>query len=247
MKTLPLATLTLLLFPATPACIGPAADLVANGAIVGGASDPRFAFVAEPFAAGVVLARPDNLFDLASNVVDDADAVWVEVDGTPAEMSEDGGAYVYDESLGGLSYVVGVEVAVNAMVDGETSRVARAAPPPPDLSGLPAAHVAGTQLAVPLGPATFALAYAVVLDAAGSVVFDDRPGSVDDILLDLTSAGTMEQYVFPTEAFPLSGAVYAVAILAVAAADGADFDRFERFWSNFGVGAVGTGSVGTAP
>jgi hypothetical protein len=229
-------------------CIGPAADVAANGLVLGGATDPAFAGLAQTFEAGVVLARPLSLTDLQSNLVSDADAVWLSLDGAPVELrGEDNGLYLYDSSVQpGVRYSPGTRVEVHAHVDGREGIATVVAPPAPDLSGLPLVHTSGTSLVVDLGE-EFALAYGVVIDAQGYVVWDDRPQTTEAVIRELADTSPVERYLFPPEAFLDRGAAYGIAILGIRAADSPDFDGFERFWSNFGVGAIGTGAITTAP
>ena len=227
-------------------CFGPAADVAANGLVLGGPADPAFAGLAASFEAGVVLARPVSFTDLESNLVPDADAVWLNLDGAPVELrGEDNGLYLYDGSAP-ATYTAGVQVEVHAFVEGEEGVATVIAPEPPDLSGLPLAHSSGDSLVVDLGE-EFALVYGAVIDPRGDVVWDDRPTTTEDILLDLRDSGSVERYLFPPEAFLEHGQTYGVALLGIRAADGPDFDGFERFWSNVGVGAIGTGYVTTLP
>jgi len=244
MKTPALLVCLPLLITST-GCFGPAADVVANGLVLGGPSDPAFAGLAQSFEAGVVLARPLSFTDLESNAVTDADAVWLSLDGAPVDLrGESSGLYLYDSSRSSVTYKPGASVSVHAHVDGEEGVATVVAPSPPDLSGLPVTHPAGASLVVE-SAVSYALLYGAVIDPSGAVVWDDRPANTEEIIADLRDAGSRDRYVFPPEAFPESGVAYGVALVGIRAADGPDFHNFETFWSNFGVGAVGTGYVTT--
>ena len=234
---------SLLLVPLLPGCIGPAADVAANGVVVAAPANPAWTPYVGGFQAGVALARPVSLTDLESNLVA-ADAVWLEVDGAVAELTEEGtGLYAWDG--GAIGIAPDTEVALHALVDGEQGNVSVAAPAAPDLSGLPNDHDASTDLVIDLRGQDITLAYGTLVDPDGNVIYDDRPESADDILWDLKDARQELNYVVPASAFE-PGRYYSLALTVIRAADGPDYDNLEVFWSNYGVGAIGAGVVVTA-
>lgn len=195
-----------------------------------------------------MLARPLSFTDLESNLVLDAEAVWLSIDGAPVELrGEDNGLYLYDRSIQpNVLYRPGAQVEVHAHVDGEEGIATVLAPEAPDLSGLPLTHPSGSSLVVEMSE-EYALAYGVVIDTQGNVVWDDRPSTTEDVISELASSGSVERYQFPPEAFPDAGTAYGVALVGIRAAEGPDFSNFEKFWSNVGVGSVGTGYLTTMP
>lgn len=195
----------------------------------------------------MVLARPVSFTDLESNLVPDADAVWLNLDGAPVELAnEDNGLYIYDAQIQPtVRYAPGASVEVHAHVDGEEGVATVTAPQPPDLSMIPATHPAGASLVVEMAE-EFALVYGAVVDTQGFVVWEDRPQTTEEIILQLRDAGSVERYMFPADAFPGAGN-YGLALVGIRTADGPDFQGFERFWSNFGVGAIGTGYIAITP
>lgn len=231
----------------TAGCIGPAADVAANGLVLGGPSDPAFSMLADSLEAGVVLARPVSLTDLESNLVD-AESVALDLDGASVPLAPEAtGLYLYDPAAPTAAYTAGATVTLRATVDGEESSATLVAPPAPDLQNLvPDVHVAGTAIRVNLTAYDFALAYGAVIDAQGNILWDDRPTTTEEIIADLRDAGSVNEYVFPAAAFPTAGTGYGVALVGIEAAQGNDFSNFERFWSNFGVGAIGTKTLVTA-
>lgn len=243
MRLITLVSSLLVLVPLQPGCVGPAADVAANGVVVAAPSDPTWTPYVGSFQAGVALARPLSITDLESNLVT-ASSVWLEVDGAVAQLSEEGtGLYAYDG--GPVPLPVGAEVALHAVVDGVEGSVSVAAPAPPDLSKLPQDHEANADLVIDLRGLDIALAYGTVVDAQGNVVHDDRPDAADEVLLDLRDAREELNYVFPASVFePARG--YSVALTVIRSAEGPDYDNLEAFWSNYGVGAVGAGVLGTA-
>ena len=244
MRCLALSLVSFFLVPLLPGCVGPAAKVAANGIVVAAPSNPALTPYVGTFQAGVALARPVSLTDLESNLVD-ASSVWLEVNGSVAELAEEGtGLYAY----GGDSIDLpgGVEVALHAVVDGEEGSVSVLCPEPPDLSGLPADHDADTDLVIDLRGLDITLAYGTVIDPNGTVVWDDRPESADDVLWDLKDAREELNYVVPAAAFA-PGRYYSVALTVIRSADGPDYDNLQVFFSNYGVGAVGHGVVATAP
>ncbi len=233
-----------LLVPLQPGCIGPAADVAANGVVVAAPSNPAWTQYVGSFQAGVALARPVSITDLESNLVA-ASSVWLEVDGAVAELAEEGtGLYAYDG--GPVALPEGAEVALFAVVDGVMGSVSVAAPAPPDLSGLPQDHDASTDLVIDLRGLDITLAYGTVVDVQGNLIYDDRPSGADDVLLDLRDAREELNYVLPAEIFE-PGTVYSVALTGIRAAQGRDYSNLEAFWSNYGVGSVGAGVLATAP
>lgn len=239
-----LATLSL---STTVGCIGPAADVAANGLVLGGPADTAFAGIAQPFEAGVVLARPVSLNDLESNLIDDAELVWINVDGAPIELrNSENGLYLYDaQAQPAVQYQPGSSIEVRAQVEGENGVATVIAPEPPDLSTLPPAWAHGQAISVDMGD-EFALAYGAVIDSQGFIVWDSRPASTEEIIGDLLNADPVERFLFPQDAFEAPG-VYGLAIVGIREAEGADIEGFGKFWSNVGVGAIGTGYVTITP
>ncbi len=229
-------------------CFGPAADVIANGIVLGGPADPAFEEVAQVFEAGVMLARPLSLTDLESNLVLDADAVWLTIGGAPVELrGENNGLYFYDSSIQpNVSYQAGTQVELHAHVDGKEGVATVLAPAAPDLSGLPLTHPSGSSLVVEMSE-EYALVYGAVIDTAGGVVWDDRPSTSQEVISELANASSVERYLFPPDAFPDAGAAYGVALVGIRTAEAPDFSNFEKFWSNVGVGSVGTGYLTTLP
>jgi len=234
-----------LLVPLQPGCIiGPTADVAANGVVVAAPSNPAWTPYVGGFQAGVALARPVSLSDLESNLVD-ADSVWLEVDGTVAELSEEGtGLYAYNGNP--IALAEGAEVALHALVEGEQGSVSVTMPAAPDLSTLPNDHDADSDLVIDLRGLDITLAYGTLVDSEGNVVWDDRPTSADDVVWDLKDAREELNYVFPASAFT-PGRYYSLALTVIRGADGPDYDNLEAFWSNYGVGAIGNGIIVTAP
>lgn len=154
--------------------------------------------------------------------------------------------YLYKPSVQtAVQYAAGASVELRANVDGKQGSVTVVAPAPPDLSAIPPTRPLGTPLVVELSD-DFALAYGAVVDSQGFVVWDDRPTTTEEIIAELADAGSVERYMFPADAFPGVG-TYGLALVGIKAAEGSDYSGFEAFWSNVGVGAIGTGYTTITP
>ncbi len=205
-------------------CIGPAADVTANGLVLGGPTDPAFAAFAAPFEACVVLARPDNLIDLEANLVDDAQRVWLQVDEAEIDMPAAAtGVYAVPDGVG--AYPADRVITLHALTDEGESVATLDAPPAPVLA-LPEAgtHPAGTDLLIDLEGQGFDKAYALVLDATGTVVHDDRPADSEAAIRDLRGADGVVLHRIPGWVLASPGQPYAVALGGIRRARAGDLD-----------------------
>jgi len=225
-------------------CVGPAADVTANGLVLGGPTDAAFADFAAPFEAGIVLARPDNLIDLEANLVDDAERVWLQVDDAAIELpAASAGVYAVPDNAA-VAYPSGRVITLHAITDGQEGIATLDAPAAPSFT-LPEAgtHAAGTPLTIDLSSQGFDRVYAIVLDSSGAVLHDDRPRDAEAAIRDLRGADTVFEYTLPGSALANPGQAHALALVGIRRARAADLDGFEAFWSTVGAGATATGVV----
>jgi hypothetical protein len=236
LAVLRLAPITLLL-AASSGCIGPAAPLTANGAIVG-ADTTAAAFLGTASRTTAFLAVPRDLSDLESNIVDDADRVWIDRNGSLELDLLNEGSGVYASTGAGLPYVADATYNLSATFEGETHVVSVEAPESPDLDFI-TGHIAGSPLTIDLAGQGYDYASAFVVDFRGDITWDSRPDSDGELIEELREADGVSSIAIPITAFPVGGGTYIVAVGGFVKAEASDYDGFGSFLSTFAAGKFG--------
>ncbi len=202
-------------------------------------------------AAGATafLAEAESLSSFEANLLDDADRVWVETETTSAvnlEAVGDGLYEVTSDTVPGFAYSVGATYTIAVQDGGQSFSVSGVAPPPPTLTGVPAAgtHPAGGGLTFDLSGQNFDNHLAVVADQDGNLTYDNRPDTAGDYI-DWIGGDDVSTITIPGSAFPSAGTAYVLGVAGIRKGD--DFDGFNPLVSNLAVGSLAVEAVATAP
>jgi hypothetical protein len=202
-------------------------------------------------AAGATtfLAQAESLSNFESNLLDDADRVWVETTTTSAidlVAVGDGLYEVTTDTAPSFAYSVGATYSIHVQDGGQNYSVSGVAPAAPSLAGVPAlgTHPSGSPLSFDLSGQNYDNYLAVVADEGGNLTYDNRPDTAGDYIdwIGGTDVGTI---TIPGTAFPESGAAYVIGVAGIRKGD--DFDGFNPLISNLAVGSLAVEAVGTAP
>ncbi len=202
-------------------------------------------------AAGATafLAEAESLRDFESNLLDDADRVWVQTETTSAvnlSALGDGLYEVTTDTAPGFAYSVGATYSIHVQDGGQSFSVAGVAPPPPTLAGVPGpgTHAAGAALTFDLSGQNFDNYLAVVADQDGNLTYDNRPDTAGDYI-DWIGGDDVGTITVPGTAFPAAGTAYVLGVAGIRKGD--DFDGFNPLVSNLAIGSLAVEAVATAP
>ena len=202
-------------------------------------------------AAGATafLAEAESLTSFESNLLDDADRVWVQTTTMAAVDLSPMGSGLYEatsDDAPALQYAEGAVYVLSVTDGGESFEVSGSAPPPPSLSGVPdvGTHTAGAALSFDLSGQGYDNYLAVVADDDGNLTYDNRPVSAGDYI-DWIGGSDVSVVTIPGEAFPTARTAYVLGIAGIRRAD--DFDGFNPLVSNLALGSLAVEAIGTAP
>jgi len=235
-------------------------DYVSNVVCEGiylGVDDPDLAAqlgldVSDGAATTVFLARATSLSSVEANLLTDADSVSLRSGGSTVELENQGDGTYLALGDGGLGYAAGATYVLEVDHDGRSHTASAVAPDPPDLGDLPDAgagelHPTGQDLTVDLTGQGYDNWLGLVLDADGTVTWDNRPESAGDYIDWIGGSDDVGVVTIPGSAFPDAGSVYVVGVAGVRRSLDAELSNFNPIVSNWAVGALAAAPVGTAP
>lgn len=228
---------------------------VATEAVFLGVDDPDVAeLLGSAAAVTAFVAEAESLSDVESNLLDDAERIWLTASGmNEVDLSNEGSGLYLALSSDDANLEYQANRAYTLSIRGGDSSDVRSvtlnAPPQPTLSGVPvspATHTAGQDMTVGLGR-EYDNYVAVVVDLEGNFTYDNRPEGVSEYLDWFGSGDAISEVTIPGSAFPNADTGYILAIAGVDKARDADFNDLNKLVSNFAAGAFAAEDVLTAP
>ena len=219
--------------------------LVVQGLILG-VAEPEYEEIdlsdtdwADGALVKVFLADASNVDDMANAPVDGATVRLKVGQGDAVELVKDGGgAYSGNAEEQGISYEVGSDAAVNVVLDGDNSSVARLLPDAPLIADqIDYGHTKGTAIQLDLSQQDFDGVFGVVVNTeTQEITWSNEPGDIEAVY-EFTHGDGQKRLELPAKAFA-DESVYAIGVAGMKTASSDDFDNMNTALSSFMVGQL---------